>query len=424
MPFVVCDVTRLLRRYAVPSPNGIDRIDLAYARHFILQDSTNNGGVYLHGFAPPLLHRPTLAALLAEIDQHWRSGELDEAPEHRYERVRDRLLGKAPAAAPLAAPEPAVLRRLRSLAPLRLLRPCWAASVLVERIPKGAVFIHATHFPSSRLFRWLRRRPDVKPVFFIHDLLPRQYPEYFAAAHIEEHSRAMAIFARYARAAIVNTRAVKQQVCAFLRDAGRRDVPVLARSIPPDPVFAAGGQPDAELAEVPYFVILGTIEPRKNHLLLLHVWRELVRRHGARAPKLVVVGRRGWENENVVDVLDRSHELRPYVIEVDRLSSVAVARLLAGARALLVPSFAEGYGLPIVEAGALGVPVVASDIAVFREIAPNATFCGPLDGPGWFAAIDAHAARPPRPVSATSRGAVSGTMTDYFSAIEEFIAAL
>jgi glycosyltransferase involved in cell wall biosynthesis len=291
---------------------------------------------------------------------------------------------------------------------------------LFERMPARAAFIHTTHYPHDHFFCWLKRRPDVKPVFLIHDLLPSLFPEYFAPGHIAEHRRSMAIFARYASAAIVNTRVVEQQVKSFLTARGRGDIPVLVRPIPPDPIFAASRNIDHDLADSPYFVVCGTIEPRKNHLLLLHVWRELSRQWGVRAPKLVVIGRRGWENENVVDLLDRSHELRQHVIEIGGMPTAGMARLMAGARALLMPSFAEGYGLPIVEARAAGAPVIAADIPVFREIAPEATFHLPLDGVGWLEAIKSHAGRSvaPRPT------ANHGSLNDYFAEVEAFIQSL
>jgi glycosyltransferase involved in cell wall biosynthesis len=136
----------------------------------------------------------------------------------------------------------------------------------------------------------------------------------------------------------------------------------------------------------PYFVIIGTIEPRKNHLLLLHLWRKMAG-EGV-PPRLVVIGRRGWENEMVVDLLERSAALAPHVVEFGDLSDAETHRLLGGARALLMPSFTEGLGLPLMEAGVMEVPAIASDLPALREIgAAGTVYLDPLDGPAWRAAI-------------------------------------
>jgi glycosyltransferase involved in cell wall biosynthesis len=109
---------------------------------------------------------------------------------------------------------------------------------------------------------------------------------------------------------------------------------------------------------------------------------------GERSPLLVLIGQRGWETENVVDLLDRCPALRGVVIERNTLPDTAMVRLLRGARAMLLPSFAEGFGFPVIEALQLGLPVLCSDIAALREtggIVPE--YIDPLDGPGWRAAI-------------------------------------
>ncbi len=79
--------------------------------------------------------------------------------------------------------------------------------------------------------------------------------------------------------------------------------------------------------DAPYMLVSGTIEPRKNHALLLEVWRRL----GPDAPKLIVAGRRGWANDAVFAMLDA----RPAnVLELPGLSSAALARLVQRAAAL------------------------------------------------------------------------------------------
>jgi glycosyltransferase involved in cell wall biosynthesis len=146
----------------------------------------------------------------------------------------------------------------------------------------------------------------------------------------------------------------------------------------------AGAAP--EVQDRPYFLCLGTIEPRKNHLLLLHVWRSLA--GDADAPRLILVGRRGWENENVVDMLERSDAIRGLVVEAGRVGDARLAGLVAGARAVLMPSFAEGFGLPVAEALAAGTPVIASDLPALRETGGGVPdYLDPLDGPGWRAAL-------------------------------------
>ncbi len=157
------------------------------------------------------------------------------------------------------------------------------------------------------------------------------------------------------------------------------------------PLAAAAFSPDSDqrpLAE-PYFVMLSTIEPRKNHWMILQVWRRLVERHGAAAPRLVVVGQRGWECENVLDLLERCESLRGFVLEKPVCSDSELVTYLRHAQALLFPSFVEGYGLPLVEALSLGVPAIASDLPVFREIAADIPeYLDPLDAIGWLRCIE------------------------------------
>ena len=137
-------------------------------------------------------------------------------------------------------------------------------------------------------------------------------------------------------------------------------------------------------ATVPYFVNVSTIEPRKNMLFLFAVWRRLIEILGPATPRLVLVGHRGWENENVIDVLDRSRGLAPFLVEASGLSDAGLASLVRGATAVVAPSSVEGYGLPVAEALSLGVPVIASDIPAHREVGCRwATFINPIDGLTW-----------------------------------------
>jgi glycosyltransferase involved in cell wall biosynthesis len=176
------------------------------------------------------------------------------------------------------------------------------------------------------------------------------------------------------------------------------------------PALEPGPPPLAE----PYFLMLGTIEPRKNHRLLLEAWQRM----GAAAPKLVVVGQRGWECEDIFAALQRSS----HVVYKAGCSDAELVTLLAHARALVLPSFAEGFGIPVVEALTLGVPVIASDLPVFREFALDVpAYLDPHDADAWTRAIvgfdrGAHLARLAR--------YHAPTWAEHLAAVERFLGEL
>jgi glycosyltransferase involved in cell wall biosynthesis len=182
------------------------------------------------------------------------------------------------------------------------------------------------------------------------------------------------------------------------------------------------------LPERPYFVCLGTIEARKNHLLLLNLWRDFVARNGGRTPGLVLIGRRGWEIENTIDMLDRCPALRGYVREHSTAPDAQATQLLKNARALLLPAYAEGFGFPLIEALACGTPVLCSDIPALRELGGAIPeYFDPLDGAAWRAAIVEYAADPsPRRDAQLQRLALwrPPRWADHFAAVEALVAEL
>jgi glycosyltransferase involved in cell wall biosynthesis len=426
---IAYDITRLATRLLNQTPNGIDRIDSAFAQHFVDATRPASLGIMMTLLGPRAFSARATQDVIMGIANHWRENETSDHDES-YRRVvawlGDPTLKSSTLAYVAGRRAGRVLKVLRWLARHGL--PLGRA--LPTTLPKHAVYLNVSQFPLwvESYFGWLRQRPDVKPVFFIHDLLPIEVPEYFRRSEYERHRRRLENLARFGAAAIVTTDVVRSALECHLDQLGRRDMPILVAPIPAAATFSRKQVLDPELLKHPYFVVCGTIEPRKNHLLLLQVWRELVRRDGKSAPKLVVIGQRGWENENVVDLLERCESIRTYVIEVSGFSTPSLKRLLDGARALLMPSFAEGYGLPVVEALAANVPVIASDLPVFREIGGDRiTAISPINGEKWLDAIRSFAS-----VEVADRGTdLAGRdrhrqpkWESYFSAIEGFLEAL
>jgi glycosyltransferase involved in cell wall biosynthesis len=225
-------------------------------------------------------------------------------------------------------------------------------------------------------------------VYFLHDLIPLTHPEYCRAGEVDKHRKRLHTMLTTGHGVIANSHSTLQDLIAHARSQNLFVPPYLVAHLGIPAWPAPLSKPPTEQ---PYFVVLSTIEARKNHLLLLHVWRSLVEKMGAATPKLVIIGQRGWECEQVVDLLERCEALHNVVTEVPRCEDAQLATWLKHAQALLFPSFAEGFGLPLVEALAQGVPVIASQLPAFKEVAGDIPdYLDPLDGVGWLAAVQAY----------------------------------
>ena len=126
------------------------------------------------------------------------------------------------------------------------------------------------------------------------------------------------------------------------------------------------------------FITVGTLEIRKGHRVILEAFEELWSKGWNIELKLV--GMHGWMVDNFIDKLRLHPELGRRLHWYERLDDHGLVELYANADALILASYAEGFGLPIAEAGYFGKPVIVSDLPVFREVAtaaPQAFFFAP-----------------------------------------------
>lgn len=251
---------------------------------------------------------------------------------------------------------------------------------------EGQLYLNLGHtgLDEPSLCDWVKRS-GLKAVFLIHDLIPVLNPEYCRAGERPKHVRRMENVLRCASGIIGNSQATIDELGAFAA-ASNVPMPPSVRALIAGPEIPVDVHPKS--FGRPHFITVGTIEARKNHLLLLQIWRKLAAAHGSAAPLLVIVGQRGWEAETAIAMLERAEDLQGHVLEFGCCRDEELASLVAGARALLMPSFAEGFGLPILEALLLGTPVIASNLPVFREFAHDIpTYLNPLDAADWEATI-------------------------------------
>jgi glycosyltransferase involved in cell wall biosynthesis len=340
------DVTRLLGRSMQGRlPTGIDRVGLAYIEHF----------------------RQRSRALV-----RWRGQGLELS-----DTVSDCLFARLLCPQERCGPGTRRLVTRGTIASLG--RPAVSGRLLINTGHSG---LEGTSYAK------ILRQRQARLVFLLHDLVPISHPEYCRKGEGVRHRVRLDNMLALAAGIITNSEATLAELHRHTQGSARPLPPTAAAPLAPGlPVITPGPRP----LGTPYFVILGTIEPRKNHWLLLHIWRHIVADLGEAAPRLVIIGQRGWECENVDDMLERCEPLRGMVFEHPRCSDAELITYLHHAQALLFPSFAEGYGMPLIEALSLGVPVLASDLPVFEEIAGGVPeYIDPLDGRRWREVIEAY----------------------------------
>jgi glycosyltransferase involved in cell wall biosynthesis len=357
-PKIILDLSRLLSRVFHATPTGVDRCEMAYARGLLaaVPDRLSFAAVHptgLYGRIP----RDAVVRFLDATEDRW---------DHRgYSSVWDmhRFATNA-----LLSLRPRAYRRNLS----------GARSFYLQASPNNLT--------KPAVIARILKRECARFICLLHDLIPLQYPEYAREGGAAEHHIRVRTILDYADGVMCNSQATLNALKPWMELVGRHPSTVVAHL---GTHLHRSAEPVKPNSDRPYFICIGTIEPRKNHLLLLNLWRRMAEQRGAsKIPRLIIIGRRGWENEQIVDMLDRCPTLKGCVEEEGRLSDREVAALLPGARALLMPSFAEGYGMPVTEALSLGVPVICSDLPALREAGGSAPlFLDPLNGPAWLEAI-------------------------------------
>ena len=150
-----------------------------------------------------------------------------------------------------------------------------------------------------------------------------------------------------------------------------------AADLDSEAVMASGGDLDVWLSRLfdldlnGYFLFAGAIEPKKNVGRLIEAYLQ----SGVETP-LLIVGREGWRAESELRLLRGGHGVQlkgaARIRRIDYLPRAQLLRLIRGARAMLFPSVYEGFGLPVLEAMALGTPVLTSDVSSLPEITADA----------------------------------------------------
>lgn len=208
----------------------------------------------------------------------------------------------------------------------------------------------------------------------VFDLIPELYPHACHEVTVPRHGAWLSRALRESDAFLAISRTVAEELEAYVRARGLPHRPGLRIGwfhCGSDISSGAPQPPRAKIAaaiagETPVFLSVGTIEPRKGHHVAIDAF-DLLWREG-RDARLVFVGRRGWYEEAIVARIQRHAEYGRRLFWFDDASDAELTFLYDKSTAAIVPSYAEGFGLPIAEAARRGRPVLCSDIPVFREV--------------------------------------------------------
>jgi len=228
------------------------------------------------------------------------------------------------------------------------------------------------------------RARGVDIYFCMYDLLPMLRPGAFPFGTDQHFGAFLRTVHRVADGVLCISRAVADELAGWIAAEGLApqrhgrplqlgwfhlgadiDASAPSQGLPPDagPVLKAL----EALAARPGFLMVGTVEPRKGHAQALAAFEQLWAQ--GEDLNLVVVGKEGWMVEQLAQRMRSHPEKDGRLFWLDGISDAMLLELYAGAAALLAASEGEGFGLPLIEAARHGIPIVARDLPVFREVA-------------------------------------------------------
>ena len=369
MSALLLDISRTVSRVCYKHPTGIDRVERAYIQHFLQEGRP----VWFLSRVPKgyvLLDKAAMQKVWGMVEGH--------APWQKQDLLA-RLSGSAACAAQKMAES-----TLRRLALAKGLRPR-LEKMLAKHLPTGFTYLNIGHANrKAPLWQGVKAGGAGRLVAMVHDVIPLDYPEFTRLDTAPRFESELKATAAACDVFIYNSADTAARTTRWLQKWGETvtPLPILLGTTPLPPA------PQKPMAQPAEFMMLGTIEPRKNHKLILDIWPEI-------DAHLHIIGQRGWENTAVFERLDNSPMIGRTVFEHHNVSDQALAQRIASARALLFPSFAEGFGYPLIEALQAGLPVICADLPCFREIAGDLpTYLSPHDPAAWRRALQKAAATP------------------------------
>lgn len=265
---------------------------------------------------------------------------------------------------PSALPSNVSIKRFR-LCPGAIMQKLWSYSSFpsFDMLAGKADIFHFTNFLSRPVHKG-------KVVTTIHDMSFMRYPEFTEEKNLAYLKRGIKRTIDSADAIITISKFSAEEIEHFFPSAKGKTfyshLGIAQNFSPAAPDFVAETKAKYKL-ERPYIITVGTIEPRKNHLLLVDAFEQIAKQE----IDLVVVGGIGWKSEKIIERLTTS-KFASQIHVLNHLGDGELPALYTGAAAFALPSYYEGFGFPPLEAMGCGIPVISAPGGSLEEVIEDA----------------------------------------------------
>lgn len=246
----------------------------------------------------------------------------------------------------------------------------------ISDICSGDVFFdidavwNPSNHTSAQVYSQLKGN-NVKIVTYVYDLIPLKYPMYAHSTTLFNFMKyAVSVFT-YADKVIVSTQAVLDDIAGFCK---KLNIPKIAGSVSwLGSDFSAKNVDEKNVSEIAktivnkgkYILMVGTIEPRKNHKLVLDAYEKKLKNLGI---NVVFAGKIGWNVDELIERIKNHPDNEKNIFHLQGQNDATINFLYENAYLVAFPTYDEGFGLPMVEAFQRKSVIIASDVPVIREV--------------------------------------------------------
>ncbi|WP_374001712.1 glycosyltransferase family 4 protein [Bdellovibrio bacteriovorus] len=231
------------------------------------------------------------------------------------------------------------------------------------------------------VIRKLKQSNGLKFIQLVHDVIPFKYPYYIQSEACDNYTRWFVDMLSVCDGVLTISKSTERDLRNLCASAGI--------DMPRSEVIRYGDGLILSVEDIcqrspPFALSVGTLEYRKNQILLVNVWRKLIQSGLEGLPELILAGKDGWMNQNIVRIISTDKTLNGKIKVVENSSDDLLGALYSSCEFTLYPSLYEGWGLPISESLCFGKICLASDTSSMIEVAPGfVVHLDPFDIDAW-----------------------------------------